>query len=90
METKETIIEGNFTSFWKDGTMIETKATLNLETGFVDAENSEDDSDHGYLENEYFTDEDGVDYEICPDCHCYILKTVNGKEVCSNIECSNN
>lgn len=77
-----TPIEGSFVSVWEDGTEIQTDATLGEETGYVDAENSDDDSDHGSLVREFFIDVDENEYEVCPECHEYIK--INGK--CPNCE----
>ena len=88
--------KGIFTSIWYEGGVINTPAELNEETGEVTT-TSVDVSDMGELVSEYFTDEDENEYEICPDCHEYITKTVmvdgigktlEEKRVCSNFECA--
>jgi hypothetical protein len=87
---------GTFVSTWEEG-VISTFAALNEKTGelftkSVKAEGME------CLVKEHFEDEDGNEYEVCPDCHEYILKTVMkegvGKhlfeaQVCSNPDCEN-
>lgn len=91
-------IEGTFVSVWDDGTKIRTNATLDEETGHIEAEQSDDPCDHGSLVREYFENEDGDEYEVCSECHCYILKTVmkdgigsclDECRVCSNSDCDN-
>ena len=92
-------IEGTFVSVWDDGTEIRTNATLDEETGHIEAEQSDDPCDHGSLVREYFEDEDGEEYEVCPECHEYIMKTVmldgigqclDECRVCSDPDCINN
>ena len=92
-------IKGVFVSVWDDGTEIRTNATLDEETGHIEAEQSDDPCDHGSLVREYFEDEDGNEYEVCPDCHEYIMKTVmidgigqclDECRVCSDPDCINN
>jgi hypothetical protein len=65
-------ITGSFVSVWDEGT-IQTEGTLNLRTGQVTAKSVEP-KDLGSLEREYFEDKNGKEYEICTDCHEYILK----------------
>lgn len=86
--------KGNFVSLWEEGT-ITTPAELNTETGEITTE-SVDANGMEHLMEEWF--EDGEEYEVCPVCHEYILKTVMkegiGKTlyealVCSNPECEN-
>lgn len=61
--------KGKFTSVWGEGT-ITTPATLNddnsIETDSVECDFED------FIE-EFFEDEDGEIYEVCPDCHSYIL-----------------
>jgi len=93
----ESTIPGTFVSIWSDGSSIQTKATLNLQTGKVTAAQSDDTSDHGSLEQEYFEDINGQGHQICMDCHEYIVKTIMDPDkvgkglseivVCSNPEC---
>jgi len=87
------IVKGNFRSVWEEG-IINTPATLDMETGYVDTKSVESNFDH--LIDEHFEDEDGDEREICNICHEYILKTVmvpgigsclDEVEVCSNPEC---
>jgi hypothetical protein len=65
---------GTFTSVWDGDTEITTPAVLDTETGEVTAKAVEAD-DVDILDKEYFTDEDGNEYEVCPECHEYILVT---------------
>jgi hypothetical protein len=91
--------KGTFTSVWDDGVEVRTSAELNLETGeLINVETSDTDG-LDILQKEYFTDEDGDEYEICDTCHEYITKSVMkdgiGKcydeiTVCSNPECESN
>jgi hypothetical protein len=91
------IKKGTFTSVWDNDTEITSPAVLNTETGEIGAVAVEA-NDVDILDKEYFTDEDGEEYEVCPECHDFILKTVMkegiGKTlyealVCSDPECKN-
>lgn len=92
---------GTFVSVWDDGTEIRTPAILDETSGSVDTESSEVEN-VDILQREYFESSEfsnaGEEYEICPECHEYILKTVmkdgigNTLEevnVCSNRNCDN-
>jgi hypothetical protein len=68
------ILKGTFTSIWDTDVEITTPAELDTETGEVSAE-SVDAGDVDILEEEYFTDEQGNQYPVCPECHEYILVT---------------
>ena len=92
-----TILKGTFTSVWDGDVEVTTNATLDTDTGYVVAEPTNVSVDS--LDREYFTDEDGDEYEICSDCHEYIMKSVMvdgiGKcydeiFVCSNPDCDSN
>jgi hypothetical protein len=90
-------MKGTFVSIWDEGSL-RTPAELNEATGEVTT-NSVDAEGMEHLIEEWFEDgETGDEYEICPDCHEYILKTVMkegvGKhlyeaQVCSNPDCDN-
>jgi hypothetical protein len=89
-------MKGTFVSVWDNGS-IRTPAELNTETGEVTTESVEADGMVDLME-EWFEDEEGEEYEICPVCHEFILKVVMkegvGKtlyeaEVCSNPDCEN-
>jgi hypothetical protein len=67
-------IKGTFTSIWDDDVEITTNATLDTETGEVTTEAVEIDN-VDILVGESFTDENGNQYDICPECHEYILHT---------------
>jgi hypothetical protein len=91
------VIHGIFHSIWDDGIDISTPATLDTETGEVIAE-AADIENLDILVREYFEDEEGEEYEICPECHEFILKSVmkdgighsyNEVRVCSNLDCGN-
>ena len=69
------ILKGVFQSIWEEG-LIETQATLNLENGEVTANFSEDGSEYEHLICEKFVDCEENEYEICPNCHSFIMKTV--------------
>ena len=94
-------MKGTFVSVWDDGTEIRTPATLDTETGEVDAETA-DIENLDILQREYFESDEsfnsGEEYDICPECHEYILKTVMKEgigstlyedRVCSNPDCEN-
>ena len=87
---------GTFVSVWDNGSL-RTPATLDTETGEVTTESVDADGME-HLIDEWFEDEEGEEYEICPECHEYITKTVMkegiGKtlyeaRVCSNPDCEN-
>ena len=89
------IKKGTFTSVWDNDVEISTPAELDTETGEVSAE-SVDAGDVDILEEEYFTDEDGEEYEVCPECHEYIIvtsmedgigHTLNEVKRCKNPDC---
>lgn len=92
--------KGTFTSVWDGGEEVTTNAELDEETGEVIAESIDvNDRDLEYLDYEYFSDEEGNDYRICPTCHAFIMsnKMFDGvghsydeKEVCSDPDCESN
>jgi hypothetical protein len=71
MSKKKNIIEGHFTSVWEDGTILQTTATLNLDTYTyeVKVKIASDGPDRGCLLSEEFESLDGTIYPICPQCH---------------------
>jgi len=88
---------GTFVSIWDCNTKICTQAELIIDTGEI-LTKSIDINNVNFLEREYFESEDGEIFEVCPECHEYILKTVMkesiGKtlyeiQVCSNPDCIN-
>ena len=90
------IIKGTFVSVWDGGVEIRTTGELNTETGEVTCDTVEA-GNVETLDREYFETADD-EYEICPECHEYILKTVmkegigktlNEVQVCSNPDCDN-
>ena len=91
------ILKGTFTSIWDGDVDITTPAILDTETGEVTTESVEAD-DVDILDREYFTDEDDNEYEVCTECHNFILKsaikegiskTLDEVQVCSDSECEN-
>ena len=94
-------MKGTFISVWDNGSEIHTNAVLNTETGeviadSVEAGNVENLSTEYFQSNEFFNA--GEEFEVCPECHEYILKVVMkegvGKtlyedKVCSNPDCEN-
>lgn len=94
-------MKGTFVSVWDGGIEIRTPAELDEATGEVTTESVEP-GDVETLDREYFESSEfvnaGEEYEVCPDCHEYILKVVmkegEGKtlyeaQVCSNPDCEN-
>jgi hypothetical protein len=65
---------GTFTSIWDNGT-ITTPATLDTETGEISTNAVDAPDDLGTLDEEWFEDEEGEQYDICPECHEYIIHT---------------
>lgn len=90
------MIKGKFISVWDEG-IVTTNATLDPQTGHIDAESVEV-GDLGNLIEELFEDENGDEYNVCPECHEYILKCVmednphnntvlDEVERCSDVNC---
>jgi hypothetical protein len=91
------MIKGIFTSVWDGGIEVTTPAELDESTGEIITE-SVDVNGLENLESESFTDEKGNEYEVCPECHTYIMKTImvdgigscyDEKSVCSDPDCDN-
>ena len=89
--------KGTFTSVW-DGIEITTPAELDLETGEINILETVNADGLEILDEEFFTDEDGKNYNVCPECHEFITKTFmvegTGKTLheitgCSNPDCEN-
>jgi hypothetical protein len=69
-------MNGKLHSVWDNGTII-TDANLDETSGkLVSGDLVDVGNDFEHLINEYFEDSDGNTYDICPNCHEYILKTV--------------
>jgi hypothetical protein len=92
------ILKGTFTSVWDNDVEITTAAELDTETGEVTTEPVDAD-DVDILEEEYFTDTEGNQYEVCTECHEYIKVTSmepgighNLDEIkrCKNPDCESN
>lgn len=66
-------MNGTFISVWDGGLEINTPAEL-FDTGEVFARPVHVEGLET-LDEEYFTDENGKRYDICPTCHTFILKT---------------
>jgi hypothetical protein len=93
---------GTFTSVWDDGFEVVTNAELDEETGEVTADCVDtDDLDLDILDREYFTDVEGVEHEVCTECHEYIMRDkmiegegngidYDGQQICSNPYCFSN
>jgi hypothetical protein len=92
-------MKGIFVSVWDGDTEVRTPAVLDEATGEIETKSVDvDDLDLNMLDREYFENEEGDEYKVCPECHEYILKTVMkegiGKtlyeaQVCSNPYCEN-
>jgi hypothetical protein len=90
-------MKGTFVSIWDEGS-IRTPAELNEETGEISTESVDADGMEHLMEEWFEDNETGDEYEVCPECHEYILKVVMkegvGKtlyeaQVCSNPDCDN-
>ena len=69
------IIKGKFTSVWNCGsTSITTYAELDDETGSLDVNSVEVDDGLYNFDEEYFEDEEGNRYDVCLDCHEFIMR----------------
>lgn len=92
--------KGIFTSVWDGGDEVSSYAELNEETGEVIAEIVDvDDLNLESLDREYFTDDKGTEFTICPTCHSYIMvnrlfdcidEPLKQREVCSDPNCESN
>ena len=80
-----TILKGTFTSIWDNHVEISTPAELDTVTGEVSTEAVEA-GDVDVLEEEYFTDDKGNQYPICPECHEYIVVTSMSRGNWSRLE----
>ena len=90
-------IKGTFVSNWDDGKVV-TPCELNLKTGELFTKSATV-GNLGTLKSEKFYvdgDEDGDEYDVCPDCHEYILRSemnpgsghdLDEEPVCSNPDC---
>lgn len=67
-------IKGKFTSIWDNGT-VTTPAILDTKTGEITTDAVEVSDDMGTLMEEWFEDSEGTEYDVCPECHEYILHT---------------
>jgi hypothetical protein len=90
-EPQQAKVGGLFVSVWQDGSIIETTATLNTETGEITTTQSNI-PDH-ILERQYFENQDDI-FEVCTECHEYILKAQMipdpvGKGMSEEMACSN-
>jgi len=99
------IKHGLFTSVWDGGREITTSATLDTETGYLEIKSSDENiEDLDVLDGENFVDDEGNEYNVCPECHEYILKEkditdtdedgnelpeIQGIIICSNPYCGN-
>lgn len=88
-------IKGNFQSVWDNGS-VTTRATLNIKTGELSTEII-DAGELGSLIEECFTSDNGDEYQVCMECHEYILKGkmfndqvgdgLHEKMICANPHC---
>lgn len=98
-QIKTKTMNGIFTSVWDGGSQISTSAELNEITGEVSTQSVDVEKfDLENLDEEYFTDDNGKEYSICPTCHTFIMKTImvdgigscyDEKTVCSDPDCEN-
>jgi hypothetical protein len=78
-------IKGMFVSIWDNGS-IRTSAILDTETGEVSTNSVEVDDDLGTLMEESFEANDGEEYDICPECHEYIIHTCMEPGIAHNLD----
>jgi hypothetical protein len=67
------VVKGIFTSVWDGDVEIPTPAVLDLDTGEITTSCVEVDG-ITVLKEEYFDDENGKRYKVCPVCHNHIIK----------------
>jgi hypothetical protein len=77
-------MKGTFVSIWDNGS-IRTPAELNEETGEIQT-TSVDADGMEHLMEEWFEDEDGEEFEVCPVCHEYILHTCMEDGIAHNLD----
>lgn len=96
-------MKGTFISVWDGSTVIRTSAKLNTSTGEITTKSiNVDNLDLENLDREYFESSEflnsGEEFEVCPECHAFILKTVikegigktlNEVLVCFDPDCKN-
>jgi len=75
MEEAMSKINGKLISYWDDGSEYVSPATLDTETGEIDVHVMHKVPKDCSLVGEDFIDENGKIYEVCPQCHLFILKT---------------
>lgn len=69
-------MKAKFVSVWAMGDF-ETDCEVDLETGFISNIGQDDGTeDRGCLIREFVRTEDGEEYDVCEDCHEYILQSV--------------
>ena len=68
------IKNGTITSVWDGEIEIISKATLNTKTGEISVMECSEADGLDILDREYFTDENGKEYDMCSECHQYIRK----------------
>ena len=87
-------MKGTFISYWSEG-KVATPCTLDIQSGELSPD-TVDAGDMGILESEKFVADNGDEFDVCPDCHSYIMKTViddradlsyGEYQVCSDPDC---
>lgn len=90
-KSKPQEMKGTFVSHWDCGSVIETPASVNVNTGEITTTASNQ-NPKGSLVSEEFIYEDGDSRKVCPECHDHILKPVMvegvGKQLEEAFECS--
>jgi hypothetical protein len=91
------IKKGEFVSVWDNGS-IRTPAELDTETGEVTTESVDADGMEHLIEEWFEDNEDGEEYDVCPECHSFILKTIMDegvgktlfeRQICTDPDCEN-
>ncbi len=68
---------GTYNSEWDDGYVVSTEIiSFDPTTGYVEAEEDSSPAPKGSLIREWVELADGTEYDVCMQCHAYILKTV--------------
>lgn len=88
------LVSCKFTSVWDSGVEINSNATYDPATGYIEVGDSDSQPGHGdCLVKEYITlpDEFNTELEVCNICHEYVLETVMGRrdKQCRNPDCEN-
>ena len=76
---------GKITTIWSSGKQTQKTALFDKDTGSIIFKSPKSKS---FAVRSFFTDKDGIDYDICQKCKCHIIKHQIIDDVCSIPYCS--